>query len=125
MLVSFLIIDRSRLIMKKFCLPQVKDRAKPFGDNVLTEFYREARRLWELEEGRESLTRIQSALCLFMVLGKHGRDKVGSMFLGEACRMARDMGLFRVSLPSQQKPVNDRWEKSRAVTAWSLFNFQL
>ncbi|CAI6295676.1 unnamed protein product [Periconia digitata] len=108
-----------------FHLPLIKDRSKPFGDNILTEFYREARRLWELDEGNNSLTRIQSALCIFMVLGKHGRDKVGSMFLNEACRIARDMGLFRVSLPSPEKPVDKRWERSRAVTAWSLFNFQL
>ncbi|KAF2703392.1 hypothetical protein K504DRAFT_177266 [Pleomassaria siparia CBS 279.74] len=111
-----------------FQSPLVRDRSKPFGDNVATLFYKEARRLWELEEGQDSLPRLQAALCLYMVLGKHGRDKVGHTFLVEACRIARDLGLFRVSSSSSQRPrrvPQDKWEKTRAVTAWALFNFQL
>ncbi|KAF2465245.1 uncharacterized protein BDR25DRAFT_337166 [Lindgomyces ingoldianus] len=107
----------------------VNDRAKPFADNVLTLFYREARRLWELEEGQDSLPRLQSALLLFVVLGKHGRDKVGYTFLVEACRIAQDLGLFTLSeTTSAQKPQEvplEKLERARTVTAWALFNFQL
>lgn len=94
----------------------------------MTRFYREARRLWELEEGQDTLPRLQAALCLFMVLGKHGRDKVGHTFLLEACRIARTLGLFRVSHSASQKPSHvseAKWETARAVSAWALFNFQL
>jgi hypothetical protein len=107
----------------------VKERSEPFADNVITQFYNEARRLWELEEGQDSLTRLQAALLLFLVLGKHGRDKVGHMFLGEACRVGHHIGLFRFSSSSStQRPpgVSEAtWERARAVTAWALFNFQL
>ncbi|KAJ4293412.1 hypothetical protein N0V90_008695 [Kalmusia sp. IMI 367209] len=107
----------------------VKNRSKPFGDSMISRFYREARRLWEAEEGEDNLARIQAALALFMVFGKHGRDKVGYMFLQEACRIARQLGLFRLPSPSSiHRPPHipqERWERARAVTAWALFNFQL
>jgi hypothetical protein len=106
----------------------VKDRSKPFTDNAATGFYKEARRLWELEEGQDTLARLQAAMCLFLVLGKHGRDKVGHTFLLEACRISRTLGLFRVSHSALQKPSHvpeAKWEKARAVTAWAMFNFQL
>lgn len=68
-------------------------------------------------------------MVLYLVLGKNGRDKVGHSFLVEACRIARDLGLFRLSSSSHsQKPCgvsDERWERSRAVAAWSIFNFQL
>jgi len=112
-----------------FQSPLVKDRNKPFADNIATLFYKEARRLWELEEGQNDLPRLQAAMCLYMVLGKHGRDKVGHCFLVEACRIASEIGLFSI-LPSTsvQKPYGvpeEKWERARAVTAWTLFNFQL
>lgn len=107
----------------------IKERSKPFADNIITLFYKEARRLWELEEGQESLPKLQAALLLYVVLGKNGRDKVGHMFLDQACRAARNLGLFRLS-PSKSmlKPrgaSEEAWERSRAATAWALFNFQL
>ncbi|KAJ4346866.1 uncharacterized protein N0V89_010799 [Didymosphaeria variabile] len=106
----------------------VRNRSKPFGDSLITRFYREARRLWEAEEGVDSLTRVQAALALFMVFGKHGRDRVGYMFLQEACRLARTLGLFRLPSPATQRPPHiqqEKWDRARAVTAWALFNFQL
>ncbi|KAF2685363.1 hypothetical protein K458DRAFT_23460 [Lentithecium fluviatile CBS 122367] len=115
------------LATASFQSPLVKDRSKPFSENAMTRFYREARRLWELEEGQDSLPRLQAALCLFMVLGKHGRDKVGHTFLLEACRIARSLGLFRLAPSASQKPPHvcrEKWEKARAVSAWALFNFQ-
>ena len=95
----------------------------------MTLFYQEASRLWKETEGRDSLTKIQAALLLFLVLGKHGRDKVGQTFLHEACRIARNLGLFRVSsASSHQRPEgvsDEKWTRVRSVTAWALFNFQL
>ncbi|KAF1954077.1 hypothetical protein CC80DRAFT_536957 [Byssothecium circinans] len=115
------------LATASFQLHLVNDRSKPFSDNIMTRFYQEAQRLWEKDEGHDSLPRLQGALCLYMVLGKHGRDKVGNMFLSEACRIARDMGLFRVlpHYPENHHVSIKNLEKARAVTAWALFNFQL
>ncbi|KAF2021291.1 hypothetical protein BU24DRAFT_18465 [Aaosphaeria arxii CBS 175.79] len=107
---------------------KVKDRSKPFSDSSsITRFYKEAKALWEAGEGQDSLTRLQAAMCLYLVLGKHGRDKVGYTMLAEACRIGRDLGLFRLtsSSPKSSSVSSARWEKARAVTAWALFNFQL
>ncbi|KAF1847944.1 uncharacterized protein K460DRAFT_279354 [Cucurbitaria berberidis CBS 394.84] len=108
----------------------VKDRQKPFSERSLTTmFYKEARRLWDLEQGKDSLTKVQAGICLFLVLGKYGRDKVGYTFLEEACRTGRDLGLFQSQAgEASWKTLNgphERWDKVRAVTAWTLFNFQL
>ncbi|KAH7135056.1 hypothetical protein B0J11DRAFT_575675 [Dendryphion nanum] len=103
----------------------VKDRSKPFTENVITLFYKKARRLWEEAEGQDTITKLQAALLLFLVLGKHGRDKVGHSFLVEACRIARDLGLFRVASSSSQiKPQGVsfvKWTRVRAVTATMSF----
>ncbi|KAF2728171.1 hypothetical protein EJ04DRAFT_109897 [Polyplosphaeria fusca] len=106
----------------------IKDRSKSCSEKMAIQFYKEARRLWEVGEGRASLPRLQAALLLFMVLGKHGRDKVGHVFLLEACRMARELGLFRLghaSAPASQTTSSKKMGKVRCVTAWALFNFQL
>jgi hypothetical protein len=120
-------VTGSVLTQHQFQSPLVKDRSIPFGDNIMTRFYKEAKELWKLSEGQETLPRLQAALCLFMWLGKHGRDKQGYNFLLEACRIARSMGLFRLQSASQKPPhISDAiWGKARAVSAWALFNFQL
>ncbi|CAO2647272.1 Nn.00g081940.m01.CDS01 [Neocucurbitaria sp. VM-36] len=108
----------------------IKDRQKPFSETSMTTmFYKEARRLWDLEEGKDSLTKLQAGICLFMVLGKYGRDKVGYTFLLEACRIGRDLGLFQSqpvgASPQLSSEAQRKWGNVRAVTAWALFNFQL
>ena len=64
-----------------------------------------------------------------LVLGKHGRDKVGHTFLTEACRIGCDLGLFGdQTVQASQRPLRvsqKKWDRVRAVTAWTLFNFQL
>jgi hypothetical protein len=43
----------------------VKDRSKPFSEgSIMTAFYKEAVRLWDLEAGRSSLTTIHAGICL-------------------------------------------------------------
>lgn len=108
----------------------VKDREKPFSETSMTTmFYKEARRLWDSEEGQDSLTKLQAGICLFLVLGKHGRDKVGYTFLVEACKIAGNMNLFASGFhpagQSASRVSQNSWERVRAVTAWALFNFQL
>ncbi|KAF2269450.1 hypothetical protein CC78DRAFT_575010 [Lojkania enalia] len=117
------------LASASFQSPMIKDRTKPFSDSTMTRLYKEARRLWDIGEGRATLPRIQAAMLLFLILGKHGRDKVGHMFLAEGCRMALDLGLFRVlpaaSTAHAQEAPRKKLERVRAVTAWALFNFQI
>ncbi|KAL5113393.1 hypothetical protein ACEQ8H_008737 [Pleosporales sp. CAS-2024a] len=110
--------------------PAVQERSIPFSEkSIMTAFYREASRLWHLHAAHASLTRIQAAICLYLFLGKSGRDKSAHVFLAEACRMSEELGLFgRPSAHGSQAPFSvpqEKWELVRAVTAWSLFNFQL
>jgi hypothetical protein len=50
----------------------VKERSIPFSDvSIMTDFYKEALRLWNLEAGRSSLTRIQAGICLCKICHHH------------------------------------------------------
>jgi len=52
-------------MLTQFHSSVVNDREKPFSETSLTTlFYKEARRLWDSEDGKESLTRLQAAICL-------------------------------------------------------------
>ncbi|KAF3054193.1 hypothetical protein E8E11_012008 [Didymella keratinophila] len=108
----------------------VKDRNKPFSENsIQTSFYYEARRLWDLEEGKDSLTKVQAGMIFYLVLAKYGRDRDGQRFLLEACISAQNLGLFDHESPQNKTtPTHisvDRWRRARAVTAWAVYNFQL
>ncbi|KAJ4330572.1 hypothetical protein N0V87_009878 [Didymella glomerata] len=108
----------------------VKDRNKPFAENsIQTSFYYEARRLWDLEEGKDSLTKVQAGMIFYLVLAKYGRDRDGQRFLLEACISAQNLGLFDHESPQNKTtPTHisvDRWRRARAVTAWAVHNFQL
>ncbi|KAJ4311124.1 hypothetical protein N0V94_008111 [Neodidymelliopsis sp. IMI 364377] len=53
------------LMVRQFHSSSVKDRNKPFSESsIQTSFYHEARRLWDLEEGRDSLTKVQAGAIL-------------------------------------------------------------
>lgn len=52
-------------MLQQFHSSVVKDRQKPFADiSMTTLFYKEARRLWDLEEGKDSVTKLQAGICL-------------------------------------------------------------
>ncbi|KAL6706189.1 hypothetical protein ACN47E_005924 [Coniothyrium glycines] len=108
----------------------IADRHKPFLEtSMTTRFYKEALRLWDLETEQDSLTRLQAGICLFLVLGKYGRDKVGQNYLLQACQIGDRLGLFdktaKLSNSLHYNVRQEQWNEVRAVTAWSLFNFQL
>lgn len=121
------LLVHSVLALGCFHLPTIKNRWDPLGDNHLNMFYKEARRLWDLEEA-DSLTKIQSAMILYIIIGSHGRDKDGDTFLVEACNKGKALGLFDASVPDTlHKPEVmevTKWLKLRTVVAWALFNFQ-
>ncbi|KAF1928400.1 uncharacterized protein M421DRAFT_63540 [Didymella exigua CBS 183.55] len=108
----------------------VKDRNKPLSANsIQTSFYYEARRLWVIESGRDSLTKVQAGMIFYLVLAKYGRDRDGQRFLVEACKSAQNLGLFdEETSQNSGTPTHisvDRWRRARAVTAWAIHNFQL
>ena len=86
-------------------------------------FFVEAKRLWELEVGRESLACIAASGLLHSLHACRGKDKVGFQYLQQGVRMAKDLGLFRKKIAHQtydvQKP---RLRHGRAIVAWGLYN---
>jgi hypothetical protein len=82
---------------------------------------------WRYLHTMRTFTNNNSNTDLF--LGKHGRDKAGHVFLAEACRIGQLLGMFDSrSLRTSYEPSSlhqEKWNKIRAVTAWTLFNFQL
>jgi hypothetical protein len=75
--VYFMTMARSSSIslwtdLKQSTSSAVKDRSKPFSEvSIMTDFYKEASRLWDLEAGRSSLTRIQAGICLCKICHHH------------------------------------------------------
>ncbi len=74
-------------------------------------------------------TLTDETLIIVLVLGKYGRDKEGTEYLLEACRIGCDLHLFQQNAPEfgHRPPhiLHQKWTQVRAVTAWALFNFQL
>ena len=53
------------LIPWQFHSSAVKDRNKPFSEHsIQTSFYYEARRLWDLEDGKDHLTKVQAGMIM-------------------------------------------------------------
>lgn len=84
----------------------------------------EARQLWQLEEGTESLTCIAASGLLHGYHSCRGKDKVGLTYLSQGVRMGKDMGLFRkktaVDVYDVRRPEDFR---ARAAVAWGLFSY--
>ncbi|EDU41094.1 conserved hypothetical protein [Pyrenophora tritici-repentis Pt-1C-BFP] len=84
-------------------------------------FLAETKRLWELEVSESlSLTTVEAALILQIVMNENGLDRVGLSYMLQALLIAKEIDLF-------QKPkwsANEELTKARAVTAWRFFNWQ-
>lgn len=90
--------------------------------NLGYQFTAEAKRLWELERpGKSRLTTIQAAIVLNIVVNLNGLDRIGHAYLVQALAMAHDLKLFDVPQPLE----SDKMRKSRTITAWGLFNWQV
>ena len=108
---------------------QIEHRGQPWNDrNLGSHFFREARRLWQIEESKASLTAIQAALLICFSLNIDGKDKVGWTFVSQAVQMSQDLGLFAALPParvnSSERNSDNLWNHARAVTAWAVFNFE-
>ncbi|KAF4470200.1 Zn(2)-C6 fungal-type DNA-binding domain [Fusarium albosuccineum] len=95
----------------------IPDRAKFWDpDNLAYRFLAEAKRLWELQVGRSSLTSIQAAILLNTISNSDGMDKIGRMYMLQAVAMANDIGLFG----SHAEIKGNKMRRARAFTAWGV-----
>jgi len=87
-------------------------------------FFVEAKQLWQLEEGKESLPCIAASGLLHGLHSCRGKDKVGYTYLVQGVRMAKDMGLFRKKAAATVYDVNQsRLRRSRSAVSWGLFSY--
>lgn len=88
--------------------------------NLGYRFLAEARRLWELEAGKSSVTTVQAGLIISITCNIDGIDKIGWSYLHQAVDMARNMQLFKSSVALKDLKAR----AVRSITAWSLFSWQ-
>lgn len=91
---------------------------------LLYAFTAEAKRLWEVEVGKDRLTTVQAALLLNSTMNMNGLDTLGSAYLTQAITMAYNLNLFNPhELPETQKNRRKEWKNARLFTAWGLYNW--
>ncbi|CAL5869594.1 uncharacterized protein PFLUO_LOCUS3824 [Penicillium psychrofluorescens] len=79
-------------------------------------FLSEAESLWKSEEGRPTLSNVQSLLLICCVC--QGKANLGWLLLRQAVQLAHDMGLF---LPPEANH-SPEMQRVRSTTAWGIFN---
>jgi hypothetical protein len=89
-------------------------------NNIGYLFQAEAKRLLELEVGKDKITTIQALLVLNLNINEQGMDKISHSYHVQAIEMAHRMGLFSRSTDTQSKD----WRIARDFTAWSMFSWQ-
>ncbi|KAF5009796.1 hypothetical protein FDECE_4004 [Fusarium decemcellulare] len=95
----------------------IPDRAKFWvPDNLSYRFLAEAKRFWELQVGRSSLTSIQAAILLNTISNSDGMDKIGRMYMLQAVTMAHELDLFG----SHAEIKSSKMRRARAFTAWGV-----
>ena len=100
---------------------RLRYRNEPWNPhNMGYKFLAEAKRLWELEIGKNKVTTIQAALVMNMCVNMNGLDKVGWSYLGQAIQMAHAMNIFE---PVEVK--SKKMKDVRHLTAWALFAWQV
>ena len=123
------VVQPSADVAVKHYATQIEHRGQPWNDrNLGSHFLRETRRLWQVEEGKASLTTIQAALFICYSLNIDGEDKVGWTFVSQAVPMSQDLGLFATSplvkVNSTERDSSNPWNHARTVTAWAVFMYE-
>ncbi|KAI9686064.1 MAG: hypothetical protein M1822_004047 [Bathelium mastoideum] len=101
------------------CYHAIEDRLEYWNPESLGyRFLAEAKRLWELEQGaKSSLTTIQAALVINVILNMQSMDKLGMTYTVQALNMAHKLGLFGPLTHLRSK----RRQDSFALTAWNIY----
>lgn len=84
------------------------------------QFLAEARRLWEIETAKPTLTTLQAAIVLYFLYSYFAQDQIGKPFLVKAMAIAEDMQLFRAGVHHESRDIRI----AREYTAWCLFSSQ-
>lgn len=84
-------------------------------------FFDEARRLWDREEHRNTLTSVAAAHLLSMTATCHGKDDLAGRYIREATAIGCRMGLYgAVEETSAKTWLDDHhsWIRAASHTAW-------
>ncbi|OAP60891.1 hypothetical protein AYL99_05893 [Fonsecaea erecta] len=86
-------------------------------------FYDEARRLWDREEGRASMTNLQGLYLLMLYQNMHGKDQLGWLTMSQVVHMYQDMGLCdRIKIPRDCPAESvDKMKTAMSNVSWSIF----
>ncbi|OAL32788.1 hypothetical protein AYO20_07744 [Fonsecaea nubica] len=86
-------------------------------------FYDEARRLWDREEGRSSMTNLQGLYLLMLYQNMRGKDQLGWSTMSQVVHMYRDMDLGnQVKIPRDCPAESvDRMRTAMLNVSWSVF----
>lgn len=84
----------------------------------------EAKQLWQLEEGTESIPSVAASALMHAIFSCQGKDKVGLSYLTQGLRKARDYGLFRKkTAPQVYDEGRPELRRGLAVAAWGLYSY--
>jgi len=93
-------------------------------------FFREAKRLLDVEDGKDSLPSLQASLEFVVYYYGIGQDQMGDKHLYDCLRMANSLKLFRINLSalgpggssSTSASSSDKLAQARRMTAWCVFD---
>ncbi|EXJ71717.1 uncharacterized protein A1O5_05525 [Cladophialophora psammophila CBS 110553] len=86
-------------------------------------FYDEARRLWDREEGRTSMTNLQGLYLLMLYQNMRGKDQLGWSTMSQVIHMYQELGLCsQIKLPRDCPAESvDKMKTAMLNVSWSVF----
>ncbi|OAL20084.1 hypothetical protein AYO22_09234 [Fonsecaea multimorphosa] len=86
-------------------------------------FYDEAKRLWDREEGRASMTNLQGLYLLMLYQNMRGKDQLGWSTMSQVVHMYQDMGLHnQIKIPRDCPTESaDKMKIAMLNVSWSVF----
>jgi hypothetical protein len=87
-------------------------------------FYREAKRLFDCENGRRSLPTVQGLLIMFTYSTVAGKDRAGMMFRHTAYKMLHQLDLEENFRSNTDVRHNYREQKAFSRALWGIYCFE-
>jgi hypothetical protein len=88
------------------------------------QFHNEAKRLLDLENGKVSVTTVQSLFNMFVYASSTGKDRAGSVFRLAGCEMFKRLSRRkdkRLALEASLGAKNDNSRRDWSRVAWGIF----